>query len=153
MMNKKRFPVWGGIWAEAENAKCRKKNAKANLNRRARREQAHDKNLRLPGRAELPLCPAVEAKNFVSHPLLEDSPEGWGELWRRFRRRDADGCGRDDRAPEEVANDRRVKAMPQFNRAGRGKQWRKSPPKSPRWKKPPLKICLTRRPLPQKPRR
>jgi hypothetical protein len=37
---------------------------------------------------------------------LRPYPEGGLWLVERFRRRDADGCGRDDRAPEEVADDR-----------------------------------------------
>ena len=37
---------------------------------------------------------------------LADSPKRWSDSVGGFRRRDADGGGRDDRAPEEVANDR-----------------------------------------------
>jgi hypothetical protein len=39
--------------------------------------------------------------------MLTDSPKRWSASDERFRRRDADGCGRDDRAPREVAHDSR----------------------------------------------
>ena len=37
--------------------------------------------------------------------VLADSPKWWPHFWHRFRRRDADGCDRDGRAPSKVAND------------------------------------------------
>jgi hypothetical protein len=42
---------------------------------------------------------------FISD-VIADSPKWWSGFGQRFRRRDAGGCGRDDRAPGKAANDR-----------------------------------------------
>ena len=47
------------------------------------------------------------AVNCPNHErVLAACPDGEPVSVERFRRRDADGCGRDDRAPRKVTNDR-----------------------------------------------
>jgi len=46
-----------------------------------------------------------DAGTRIIRDALEAAPERWSVFEEGFRRRDADGSGRDDRAPEEVAQD------------------------------------------------
>jgi hypothetical protein len=50
-------------------------------------------------------CKGKAAGGKFKIKLLADSPKWRNGFDRGFRWRDADGCGRDDCAPEEVAND------------------------------------------------